>query len=157
MGQNSGTQRRQNRQNQQEAAASLLQQRAADHTLRLRSSDPDKDGRPDARARVVSSATRPASHNHRCRDAFPTCFQREQLLVSSSPGGASRARGEGTSLDGTTSGCSTPMDSRTRLVEIAPPLAAIAGEVSKFPLLPSHRTTAATGFRAARAWRGRRS
>ena len=93
----------------------------------------------------------PASHEHRRRDEFPTCssllprqFQREQLLVSSSPSSASSARGTGTSLDGTQSGCSAPMDSGTRLIVIAPPLAAVAGEESKLPLLPRHRTTAAT-------------
>ena len=97
----------------------------------------------------------PASHEHRRRDAFPTCssllprqFQREQLLVSSSPSSASSARGTGTSLDGTQSGCSAPMDSGTRLIVIAPPLAAVAGGVSKLPLLPSGR---ATGCRTARA------
>ena len=50
--------------------------------------------------------------------------------------------------------CSMLTESRTcgkRTRMIAPPLAAVAGGVSKLPLLPSGRATAATGCRTARA------
>jgi len=65
-------------------------------------------------------------------------MHKSRLFLTAS---SARHRESGTNLDGTLSGCSTPMESRARLIEIKPLLVAVAGEVSKLPLLPSHRTS----------------
>jgi hypothetical protein len=71
---------------------------------------------------------------------LPRRFQREQLLIAmAGPGGASSARGAGSSLAGSRSGRSTSTSTSVRGRATAGQRRRLAGQVSKSPLFLSHR------------------
>ena len=125
--------------NQQEAAAGFQ--------------EPDKNRQPDdARIRLLRDNVLPRSRRStaagtrsgrvlRCWRASSSARSCRSPPVPASARPVRAAPGRA-SLAGTPSWCRMPPESRTRMIAMAPPLdAVVAGEVNKFPLLPSGRAT----------------